>query len=79
MLPDYPLQAFVDQGINLTDVDKNAIGLGSQGGAATGGSGTMYFDDIRLYVNELSAGQQLESGQQLASALELAFKGWLNR
>jgi len=65
LLPDYPRQAFVDQGINLTDVDKNAIGLGSQGGAATGGSGTMYFDDIRLNVNELSASQQL--GQQLGS------------
>ena len=44
-----PLQDFADQGINLTNVDKIAIGLGSQGGAATGGSGTMYIDDIRLY------------------------------
>ena len=45
-----PLQAFADQGINLTDVDKLAIGLGSQSGmASTGGSGTMYIDDIRLY------------------------------
>jgi hypothetical protein len=44
-----PLQAFADQGINLTDVDKIAIGLGSKGGAAVGGSGTMYIDDIRLY------------------------------
>ena len=44
-----PLQAFADQGINLTDVDKIAIGLGSKGGAAAGGSGTMYIDDIRLY------------------------------
>ena len=44
-----PLQAFADQGINLTDVDKIAVGLGSTGGAAAGGSGTMYFDDIRLY------------------------------
>jgi len=44
-----PLQAFADQGISLTDVDKIAIGLGSKGGTSTGGSGTMYFDDIRLY------------------------------
>ena len=44
-----PLQAFADQGINLTNVDKLAIGLGSKGGAAVGGSGTMYIDDIRLY------------------------------
>jgi hypothetical protein len=44
-----PLQDFSDQGINLTNVDKIAIGLGSIGGAAAGGSGTMYIDDIRLY------------------------------
>jgi len=44
-----PLQAFVDQGINLTNVDKLAIGLGSKGGASAGGSGTVYIDDIRLY------------------------------
>ncbi len=43
------LQAFADQGITLTNVDKIAIGLGSKGGAAVGGSGTMYIDDIRLY------------------------------
>ncbi len=43
------LQAFVDQGINLTNVDKIAIGLGSKGGAAASGSGTLYIDDIRLY------------------------------
>ena len=44
-----PLQAFTDQGINLSNVDKVAIGLGSQGGAAAGGTGTIYIDDIRLY------------------------------
>ena len=44
-----PLQAFADQGINLTNVDKIAIGLGSKGGASSGGSGTLYVDDIRLY------------------------------
>ena len=44
-----PLQAFTDQGINLSNVDKIAIGVGSIGGAAAGGSGTMYIDDIRLY------------------------------
>jgi len=43
-----PLQAFADQGINMTNVDKIAIGLGSTGGAAVGGSGTMFIDDIRL-------------------------------
>jgi len=44
------LQAFADQGINLGNVDKIAIGLGTQSGlAASGGSGTIYIDDIRLY------------------------------
>jgi len=45
-----PLQAFADQGITLTDVDRIAIGLGTQGNMTIpGGSGKMYFDDIRLY------------------------------
>jgi hypothetical protein len=43
-----PLQAFADQGINLTDVDEIAIGLGSKAGAAAGGTGTMFIDDIQL-------------------------------
>ena len=43
------LQALADQGVNLTNVDKIAIGLGSKGAAnATGGSGTVFIDDIRL-------------------------------
>ena len=45
-----PLQTFADQGIVLTDVDKIAIGLGTKGNmTAGGGSGKMYFDDVRLY------------------------------
>jgi len=48
-----PLQDFADQGINLRNVDKIAIGLGSQSGMASpGGSGTVYIDDIRLYCPE---------------------------
>jgi hypothetical protein len=44
-----PLQTFADQGINLTNVERMAIGLGTKAGAAgPGGSGTMYIDDIRL-------------------------------
>ncbi|HUT46704.1 MAG TPA: LamG domain-containing protein [Sedimentisphaerales bacterium] len=44
-----PLQAFADQGINLTNVDRIAIGLGTKGNITVpGGSGKMYFDDIRL-------------------------------
>jgi hypothetical protein len=45
-----PLQAFADQGINLSNVDRVAIGLGTKGNmTVAGGSGKMYFDDIRLY------------------------------
>ena len=48
-----PLQAFTDQGINLVNVDKISLGLGSKSGmAATGGTGTMYFDDIALYRSQ---------------------------
>ncbi len=43
------LQTFADQGINLGNVDKIAIGAGGKAGAATGGTGTIYIDDIRLY------------------------------
>jgi hypothetical protein len=45
-----PLQTFANQGIDLTDVDKIAIGIGTKGNMTTpGGSGKMFFDDIRLY------------------------------
>jgi hypothetical protein len=45
-----PLSAFADQGINLTNVDRIAIGLGTRGNMTVpGGSGKMYIDDIRLY------------------------------
>ncbi len=46
-----PLQDFADLGIDLTDVDNIAIGIGAKGDMMTpGGSGIMYFDDIRLYL-----------------------------
>jgi hypothetical protein len=44
-----PLEAFADQGIDLTNVNKIAIGLGGKGGMAFGGSGIVYINDIRLY------------------------------
>jgi hypothetical protein len=44
-----PLQAFVDQGVNLTNVNTISLGLGDKNNPQAGGSGTMYFDDIRLY------------------------------
>jgi hypothetical protein len=43
------LQAFADQGVNLTNVNTIALGLGNRNNPQVGGSGTMYFDDIRLY------------------------------
>jgi hypothetical protein len=46
-----PLQDLADQGIDLTDVDDIAIGIGTKGDTTMdGGTGTMYFDDIRLYL-----------------------------
>jgi hypothetical protein len=51
-----PLQAFADQGIVLTDIDKIAIGLGTKGNSTIpGGSGKMFIDDIRLYRPRESA------------------------
>ncbi len=45
-----PLQTLADQGLNLSNVDKIAIGLGTRGNMTVpGGKGKMYFDDIRLY------------------------------
>jgi hypothetical protein len=45
-----PLSDPSSKGINLTNVDKIAIGLGTRGNMTTaGGSGKMYIDDVRLY------------------------------
>ncbi|HUU15811.1 MAG TPA: LamG domain-containing protein [Sedimentisphaerales bacterium] len=43
------LLAFADQGVNLANVNTIALGLGDKNNPLAGGSGTMYFDDIRLY------------------------------
>jgi len=37
-------------GINLTNVDTITLGLGNRTNPVAGGSGMMYFDDIRLYA-----------------------------
>ncbi len=42
------LTRFADQGVNLTNVNSITLGLSS----VTGGTGMMYFDDIRLYALE---------------------------
>jgi hypothetical protein len=41
------LQAF--QGVNPTNVNTLTIGFGTKGSPTAGGTGKMYFDDIRLY------------------------------
>jgi hypothetical protein len=41
------LQAF--QGVTLTNINTITIGFGTKNSPAAGGSGKMYFDDIRLY------------------------------
>jgi hypothetical protein len=43
------LQEFAGQGVDLTNVDSITIGFGTKNSPAVGGTGTMYFDDIRLY------------------------------
>jgi hypothetical protein len=45
-----PLQQFTSFGVDLTNVTSIAIGFGTRGNTmVAGGSGQMYFDDIRLY------------------------------
>jgi hypothetical protein len=43
------LQAFAAKGVNLTRVNTITVGFGDKTNPQPGGSGRMYFDDIRLY------------------------------
>jgi hypothetical protein len=53
-----PLKSFADRGIDLTDVDRIAIGFGTRGNMTIpGGRGKMLFDDIRLYRLEETAAE----------------------
>jgi hypothetical protein len=47
-----PLQAFAEKGMDLANVDTIAIGFGDKNNLQAGGSGAMFFDDIRLYRPE---------------------------
>jgi len=48
-----PLQAFADQGVDLTGVETIGLGVGNRGDTTlSGGQGRLYFDDIRLYRAE---------------------------
>jgi len=45
-----PLQVFADQGVTLANVTSITIGFGTKGSTtAGGGTGKVYFDDLRLY------------------------------
>ena len=49
------LKQFSDQGVNLTDVHKLAVGFGDKNSPQLGGTGMAYFDDIRLYLPKPAA------------------------
>lgn len=53
-----PLKKFSDIGVNLTQVNSFAIGLGNRGSTQPGGHGKLYIDDIRLYVPPVTVGSQ---------------------
>ena len=45
-----PLETLSRQGLSLTNLDSIAVGMGTPGNATIpGGTGKMYFDEIRLY------------------------------
>ncbi len=44
------LTRFADQGVNLANVNSITLGLGNRNNPVAGGSGMMYFDDVRLYA-----------------------------
>jgi hypothetical protein len=44
------LQAFADQGVNLANVTSITLGLGNRSNPTAGGTGSLLFDDIRLYA-----------------------------
>jgi len=44
------LTRFADQGVNLANVNTITIGFGNKNNPVAGGSGMVFFDDIRLYA-----------------------------
>ena len=49
------LQLFADQGVNLANVNSITLGLGNRSNPVAGGAGMIFFDDIRLFVQEPEA------------------------
>ena len=46
---DIPLQDFANMGVNLATVNSITLGFGNKSNPTAGGSGHVFFDDIRLY------------------------------
>jgi hypothetical protein len=44
------LQVFADQGVNLTNVTSITLGVGSRSNPVAGGTGMIFFDDIRVHA-----------------------------
>jgi hypothetical protein len=44
------LEAFADQGVNLSSVSSITLGVGDRANPTAGGTGMLFFDDIRLYA-----------------------------
>ncbi|MBC8469354.1 MAG: hypothetical protein H8D56_07770 [Planctomycetes bacterium] len=53
------LQAFAGQGVDLTNVNTISIGFGDKSNPQAGGSGTIFFDDIRLSTAPAPVGRML--------------------
>jgi len=49
---DVDLQLFADQGVNLANVNTITLGFGNRSNPVAGGTGMVFFDDIRLYIQE---------------------------
>jgi len=49
---DIDLTRFADQGVNLANVNTISLGFGDKSNPQAGGSGMVFFDDIRLYPPE---------------------------
>ncbi len=64
------LQAFI--GVDLTNVNSIAICFGDQNNLQPGGSGRMFFDDIRLYRRHWSRNWQVDEAD-----LEILVENWL--
>jgi hypothetical protein len=78
------LQVFADLGVNLSNVNTISLGLGDKSNPQAGGSGLIYFDDIRLYpdreppepmLKEVNSIFEAESADILGSSWRLINDG----